>query len=149
MARSAATTADEYLAELPAERRALVGAARDLVRAHLPAGYREMMSFGMICWGIPLADYPDTYNGQPLCYAALASQKQYVSLYLMGVAPGGAEEGALRDAYAAAGKKLDLGKSCLRFKRWDDLVPEAVARVVAATPPAAFVAAYEASRRKK
>ena len=149
MARSAATTADAYVAELPEERRALVAAARDLVNRHLPAGYRETMASGMIAWSIPLADYPTTYNGEPLMYAALASQKQHVALYLMGVYADGAEERALREAYAAAGKTLDMGKSCLRFRRWEDVVPEAVGRVIAATPPAAFVAAYEASRRKK
>jgi hypothetical protein len=146
VARSAAATVEAYLAELPPARRAVVAAARDLVRRHLPAGYEEAMSFGMIGWQVPLADYPTTYNGQPLMYAALAAQKRHYALYLMSAADG-EEERRLREAFAAAGKTLDMGKSCLRFASMDDLVPEAVGAAVASAPPAAFIARYEASRR--
>jgi hypothetical protein len=146
MARSAATSVEEYLAGLPEERRAVVAAARDLVRRHLPAGYEEAMASGMIGWQVPLADYPTTYNRQPLMYAALAAQKRHYALYLMSAADGD-EERRLREAFAAAGKRLDMGKSCLRFASMDDLVPEAVGAAIAGTPPAAFIARYEASRR--
>jgi hypothetical protein len=148
MARSTATTVDEYLAELPEERRAVVAAVRALVLQHLPAGYTEFMSFGMIGYGIPLSEYPDTYNRQPLCYAALAAQKNHYALYLMGASADGEEERRLRDAFAARGLKLDMGKSCLRFRKLEDLAQDAVGEVVASTPPAAFIARYEASRRK-
>ena len=148
MVQSAAATVDEYLAELPEERRAVVAAVRDLVLRHLPTGYRETMGFGMICYGIPLSEYPDTYNKQPLCYAALAAQKRHYALYLMNVYQDGDEERRLRDAFAASGLKFDMGKSCLRFKRLDDLALDAVGATIASTPPAAFIARYEASRRK-
>jgi hypothetical protein len=146
MARSTAATVEEYLAELPEDRRAVVAAARELVLRHLPAGYQESMGFGMICYGIPLSEYPNTYNKAPLCYAALAAQKSHYALYLMGADDD--EERRLRDAFAARGLKLDMGKSCLRFRKLDDLALDAVGDVVASTPPAAFIARYEASRRK-
>ena len=146
--QSHAATVDAYLDELPPERRAVVAEVRDLVRRHLPAGYEETMAFGMIGYGIPLADYPNTYNRQPLGYVALAAQKRHYALYLMSVVQDSREEALLREAYARAGKPLDLGKSCLRFRSLDDLERDAVARVIASTPPAEFIAQYEASRRK-
>ena len=149
MVQSAATTVEAYLAELPEDRRAVVAAARDLVLRHLPAGYTETMGFGMVCYGIPLSVYPDTYNGQPLCYAALAAQKRHYALYLMNVYQDSDEERRLRDAFAARGLKLDMGKSCLRFKRLEDLALDAVGAAIARTPPPAFIARYEASRQRK
>lgn len=146
MASSKAATVDEYLAELPDERRAVVAAVRDMVVRNLPEGYTETMLWGMITYGIPLETYPDTYNGQPLGYAALAAQKNHYALYLMS-AYTGEQEQAVRDAFAAAGKKLDMGKSCIRFKKLDDLPLDALGRIIAATPPQAHVARYEASRQ--
>lgn len=149
MARSSATTVEAYLAELPADRRAELEPVLAMVRKALPKGYAETMGWGMICWGIPLSVYPDTYNKQPLCYAALAAQKNYHTLYLMAVYADSAEERALREAFAAAGKKLDMGKCCVRFKRVADLDLPALKRAVASISPKQFIAMYEASRRKK
>ncbi len=148
MASSKAATVDEYLAELPEDRRAVVSAVRDVVLRNLPAGYTETMSYGMIGYGIPLERYPDTYNKQPLGYAALAAQKNYYALYLLGVYQDSAQERQLREAFAAAGKKLDMGKSCVRFKTLDDLPLDAIGRVIAATPPHAHIAQHEAARAK-
>ncbi|HEX4934387.1 MAG TPA: DUF1801 domain-containing protein, partial [Gemmatimonadaceae bacterium] len=149
MATSKASTVDEYLAELPEERRAVVESVRRLVNRHLPKGYQETMTFGMIGWVIPLSRYPKTYNKQPLQYAALAAQKQYYALYLMCAYADSAAERRLKAAYAKAGKKLDMGKSCLRFKSLDDLLPEAVAQAVASQDPDEYIAVYEASRTKR
>ena len=146
MVSSTAQTVDDYLLQLPAERRAVVAAVRDLVNAHLPAGYVEAMAYGMIGWGIPLSRYPDTYNGQPLGYVGLAAQKNGYSLYLNGVYSDPATEQALRDAYARAGRKLDMGKSCLRFKSLEGLLLDEVARIVASTPVDGFIAQYERAR---
>src|SRR6478672_7900796 len=122
MPRSAAPTVDAYLAELPAERRAVLQAVLDVVRRHMPAGYVESMAFGMIAWAVPLAVYPNTYNGQPLGYVSLAAQKHFYALYLTAAYQDDAGDGAwLRDAFARAGKKLDMGKSCLRFRTLEDL----------------------------
>jgi hypothetical protein len=144
--QSQATTVAQYLAALPPDRRAVVATVREFVDAHLPPGFSESMCFGMIGWGIPLARYPDTYNGQPLGIVALAAQKNAYSLYLMGCYMDSAEDRALRSAYAKAGKKLDMGKSCLRFKSLDGLLLEAIAPVIAGTSVEEHIARYEAVR---
>jgi hypothetical protein len=146
MARSDAATVEEYLAELPEERRRVVSAVRDAVLRHLPEGYRESMSYGMIGYCVPLERYPATYNGQPLSFAAIAAQKNYYALYLTCAYQDPAREQALRDAFAAAGKKLDMGKSCVRFKSLDDLPLEAIGRIIADTPVDAFIARHEEAR---
>jgi hypothetical protein len=148
MVQSKAKSVEEYLEELPAERRAVVSAVRDLVVEHLPDGYREAMSWGMIAYEIPLERYPVTYNKQPLSYVALAAQKNYYSLYLMSCYESSEGEDRLRAAFERAGKKLDMGKCCVRFKRLDDLPLEAIGEIVAATPPEALIEQYEASRKR-
>ena len=147
MVSSKAATPEAYLAELPPERAALISHVRDLVNAHLPPGYVERMSWGMISWEVPLERYPDTYNGQPLAYAGLAAQKTHCALYLNCVYASEARTARLREAWAAEGRKLDMGKSCIRFKKRDDLAEEVLARTIASVPVDAFIAEYEASRR--
>lgn len=147
MAGSTAKTVDDYLAELPPERAAVIATMRDLVNAHMPPGYQETMAFGMIGWGIPLSRYPITYNKQPLAYVALAAQKNAYSLYLMGVYADREQERALHEAAAAEGKKLDKGKSCLRFKRPEDLPLQAIGKLIASVSVDDYIALYEASRR--
>ena len=147
MVSSKAATPEAYLAELPPERAALISHVRDLVNAHLPPGYVERMSWGMISWEVPLERYPDTYNGQPLAYAGLAAQKNHCALYLNCVYASEARTARLREAWAAEGRKLDMGKSCIRFKNRDDLAEEVLARTIASVPVDAFIAEYEASRR--
>jgi len=146
MARSEAATVKEYLDQLPPERRKVMSTVRSFVRKHVPKGYAEVMNWGMICWQIPLKRFPDTYNGQPLCYAALAAQKNNYTLHLMG-AYVGTKENPLKAAYEAAGKKLDMGKSCLHFKKVDDLVPDAIAELIARMPPDSYIELFEASRK--
>jgi len=148
MASSKAATVEQYLRELPEERRAVVSAVRDVVLRNLPAGYRESMAFGMIGYGVPLQDYPDTYNGQPLAYAALAAQKNYYALYLTTPYMDPAQEQWLRDEFKKAGKKLDMGKSCLIFKKLDDLPLDVIGKVIASTPPGEFIALYENARKQ-
>ncbi|KAB2962188.1 MAG: DUF1801 domain-containing protein [Thermoanaerobaculia bacterium] len=148
MVQSRAKTVEAYLEELPPTRREVVAAVRAFVNEHLPRGYAEGMGYGMISWTIPLARYADTYNGQPLCYAGLAAQKSYVSLYLMSVYASSDEEKWLRAEFKRAGKKLDMGKSCVRFRRVEDLELHALGRILAGTPPDDFIALYEASRKK-
>lgn len=144
MVSSGAKTVDKYLAELPAERREVVATVRRLVNKHMPKAYVETMNWGMICWEIPLARYPITYNGQPLAYVALAAQKNNYALYLMGVYGKGSVHEKLAAAYKAAGLKLDMGKSCLRFKKMEDLLLDAVAAAIAAVGVDDYIAHYEA-----
>lgn len=148
MASSSATTVAAYLAALPAERRAVVSAVRDVVVRHLPAGYRETMNWGMISYELPLERYPDTYNKQPLSYVALAVQKAYYSLYLMAEQGAPAKLETLESGFRAAGKRLDMGKSCLRFRSVDDLPLDVIGRAVAGTPPDRLIEIYEASRKR-
>lgn len=145
--KSDASTAREYLDELPDDRRAVVSAVRDVVVRNLPEGYTESVGYGMLCYGIPLERYPDTYNKQPLSYVALAAQKNYYALYL--TCADAAQTEWLRDEFAKAGKRLDMGKSCVRFKKLEDLPLDVIGRAVASTPPDDFIAQYEASRRKQ
>jgi len=148
MVRSAARTVQEYLDELPGERRAEIGAVREVILRNLPDGYRESIGWGMITYCVPLERYPTTYNGQPLGYAALAAQKTSNSLYLMGVYADPAQEAELREGFRAAGKKLDMGKSCVRFRRAADLPLETIGRLIASTGVEQYIAVYEAARKK-
>ena len=146
MVSSAAKTVDAYLAGLPPERRAVVATVRDVVNAHLPPGYEEAMNWGMVSWEIPLSRYPVTYNKQPLGFAALAAQKNSYSLYLMSVEAGSERERQLREAAAALGRKLDMGKCCLRFKQADHLPLQAIGALIASVPVDACLAQYESAR---
>ena len=145
MGSSAATTVQAYLAELEAPKRAVAEAVVALVRAHVPPGYEEAMAWGMPTWQVPLARYPDTYNGKPLAYVAYAAQKRHHALYLLMAYADSAQERALREAYAAAGLRLDMGKCCLRFTRLEQCLQEPVAAIIASTPVDAFIAMQEAA----
>ncbi len=147
MASSNAATVDQYLAELPADRRAEIEKVRDAVNAALPAGYREGIGYGMIGWVVPLETYPNTYNGQPAVYAGLAAQKNYNSLYLNCVYASPERTERLKAAFAAAGKKLDMGKSCIRFKRADDLALDYIATEIASATPDEYIQMCEEGRR--
>jgi uncharacterized protein YdhG (YjbR/CyaY superfamily) len=148
MVSSKAATPEAYIAELPPERQELVARIRDIVNANLPDGYVERMSWGMIGWELPLERYPDTYNGQPLVYAGLAAQKNHAALYLNCVYASQERTRRMTEAWAAAGKKLDMGKSCLRFKRADQLAEDVLAETIRSVPVELFVAEYETSRQK-
>lgn len=141
-----ATSVEDYLAQLPDDRREAISTIRDVVNEHLPEGYEEALAFGMIGWGIPLEDYPDTYNGKPLGVLALASQKNHMALYLMGLYADEGLEEWFRAQYAARGLKLDMGKSCVRFKRLDQVPLDVIGEVVRRVPPDAYIQRYEAAR---
>ncbi len=146
MVQSKAATVEEYLEELPEERRAVVSAVRDVVLANLPEGYEETMRWGMISYEIPLSRYPVTYNGQPLAFAAIAAQKRHYALYLMSCYQQSEDEAFLRREFETAGKKLDMGKSCVRFGKLEDLPLDVIGEIVARTPPETMIETYEASR---
>lgn len=142
------TTVAAYLAALPDDRRAALKAVRAAVRKHLPRGYEEGFGWGMITWSVPLSAYPDTYNGQPLMYAALASQKNYMSFHLACAYMNAPLRKQLADGFEAAGKKLDMGKGCIRFKQLDDLPLDVIGRAVAAVPAKRYVEIARAARSK-
>ena len=145
MAHSDASTPDSYLAELEPGRAAELGRVRDALNAAMPAGYGERMAWGMISWEVPIAVSGPTYNKQPLVYAALAAQKNYNALYLNCVYASAERTDRLRQAFAAAGKKLDMGKSCIRFRRADDLPLDAIAREVGSMSPEEFAGVSSAA----
>jgi uncharacterized protein YdhG (YjbR/CyaY superfamily) len=142
MATSEATTVAEYLAGLPEDRRRALRAVRAAIRKRLPRGYVETMQYGMISYVVPQSILGKTYNNQPLALASLGNQKHYMSLYLNNVYGDPELETWFRDAYAASGKKLDMGKSCVRFKTLDALPLDVVGDAIAATPVGRFVARY-------
>lgn len=140
------TTVDEYLAGLAPDRRATIEAVRDVVRANLPDGFEEGLAYGMIAWYVPLETFPDTYNGQPLGLAALASQKHYMSLYLNTVYGDTETERWFRERWASTGKRLDMGKSCVRFRRLDDLPLDVIGETIARTSVERYVERYREVR---
>ena len=146
--QSDAKTVAEYLAELDDGRREAVSAVRDVILDKLPDGYEETMLFGMISYVVPLSVLADTYNGQPLMYAALASQKRHMAIYLTNVYADESTEAWFRERYLATGKRLDMEKSCVRFRKLDDLPLELVGEAIARTPIAEFVEIYKAVRRR-
>jgi hypothetical protein len=149
MLPTSALTATEYLAELPPDRKALVSALRKTIRQHLPKGYREMVNWGMLAYCVPLSRYPKTYNGQPLCYAALSSQKNYVSVHLVGAYMNPAVTRAIEAGFKAAGKKLDMGKGCLRVKRLEDVPLDVVGAAIASMSVEGYISTYESVHKKR
>ena len=146
MAQSAAQTVDEYIGELAPDRQEAIATVREVILDHLPEGYEETMQHGMISYVIPLEKYPVTYNRLPLMYAALASQKNYMSVYLMNIYGDVQVEQWFIDRYSSSGKKLDMGKSCVRFKKLDDLPLDLIGEAIARTSVANFIQRYESSR---
>ena len=138
MARSSAPTPDAYLAELAPERAAEIGRVRDAVNAALPDGFCERMAWGMISWEVPLEVSGPTYNQQPLVYAALAAQKNHNALYLNCVYASPERSERLATAFANAGLKLDMGKSCIRFRTADQLALDAISLEIASMTPEEF-----------
>lgn len=144
--QSKATTVEHYLAELPPDRRVALQAVRDVILKNLDQDYEEGMQNGMIGYFVPHLVFPAGYHcdpKQPLPFAALASQKNYMSLYLMSIYGNGAEEKWLRAAWAKTGKKLNMGKCCIRFKRLDDLPLEVIAEAFRRVPARSYVAQYQ------
>ncbi|KPK59623.1 MAG: hypothetical protein AMS21_09830 [Gemmatimonas sp. SG8_38_2] len=138
--RSDAATVEEYLSDLPDDRRSAIEAVRRTILEHLPDGFEEVMNWGMITYQVPLETYPDTYNGKPLMYAALASQKNYMAIYLTGIYMSDDSRREFEAAYKATGKRFDVGKSCVRFKRLDDLPLELIGESIASADVDSFVA---------
>ena len=142
---SDATTVTEYLASLPENRRRAMKAVRTVIRANLPKGLVEAMNWGMIVYEVPLKTCPDTYNGQPLAYAALASQKQYMSVYLMGIYGSDELRADFERSYRASGKRMNIGKACVRFRTLDDLPLDVVANAIGALTIEEFIAMHDQS----
>lgn len=129
--RSEAKTVDEYISALPEDRRQAILIVRQVILENLPQGFEETMNWGMISYQVPLSTYPDTYNGQPLMLAALASQKNHMAVYLTGIYTSEGSYKKFEEEYKTTGKRFDVGKSCVRFRKLDDLPLPLIGKVIA------------------
>ncbi len=148
---SKAKTVKEYLAGLPADRWAAITAVRKVIRKNLGKGYREGMQYGAIGYYVPHSVYPAGYHcdpKQPLPFVGLGSQKHYMSLGIMSMYLNPAQDAWFRREWAKTGKKLDMGKVCIRFKKVEDLPLELIGQAIAQVPVADCVALYETARKR-
>ncbi|MHC5010416.1 MAG: DUF1801 domain-containing protein [Planctomycetota bacterium] len=151
------TTVKEYLDHLPEDRRKAIRAVRAAVNRRLPKGYKEGIQYGMIGWFVPHRIYPDGYHcdaKQPVPFAALASQKNHMAIYLMCIYGDAKHRAWFEKEWAKTGKRLDMGKSCVRFRKIEDVPLDLIGEAVARVPVDAFLAQYEAAipkskKRKK
>ncbi len=147
--KSNATTVAEYLKELPVDRRNVIMAVRKTIRKHLPLGYKEIMQYGMISYVVPLKLYPAGYLGDstvPLPYISLASQKNHMAIYLMGLYADDKLYRWFEEAYRKSGKRFDMGKCCVRFKTIENLPLEVIGKAVSKIAPTKMIQYYETAR---
>ncbi len=147
---SKATTVEQYLAELPEDRREALQAIRTTILENLPMGYEEGMQYGMIGYFVPHSVYPAGYHcnpKEPLPFAGLASQKNHMSLYLMCIYGDPEQDARFREAWNKTGKKLDMGKSCVRFKKIDDVPLKVIGQAIKRVPAKKFIEYYETTLR--
>jgi len=144
--QSKAKTVTQYLADLPADRRKAIEQVRATIRKHLPKGYEEIMQYGMIGYAVPLSLYPQGYHckkDEPLPFIALASQKNNMALYMFCLYLEKKDAERFQKEYKASGKKLDMGKSCIRFKKPEDLALDVIGKAIARTPVKKHIEVYE------
>ena len=147
--QSKAKTVAKYLAQLPDDRRKAMKAVRDTIVKNLPKGYKECVANGAIGYVVPHSVYPPGYHcdpKQPLPFAGLASQKNYMTINLMCLYDDPEHSDWFRAAWKASGKKLDMGKSCVRFKKLEDVPLKVVGDAIKRVPVKKFIKYYEASR---
>ena len=148
--QSKAATVEQYLAELPEDRRKAIEAVRQVVLKNLDKDYEEGIQYGMIGYFVPHRVYPQGYHcdpKQPLPFAGLASQKNHMSLYLMCIYGGTDHTKWFQEAWAKTGKKLDMGKACVRFKKIDDLALDVIGEAIKRVPAKKFITYCEAGAK--
>ncbi len=146
--QSKASTVADYLAELPAERRAVLEAVRKVILKNLDKPFEEGMQYGMIGYYLPHSFYPAGYHcdpKQPVTFVALAAQKNFYAVYMMCLYQDGDHHRWFVEAWQKTGKKLDMGKSCLRFKKLEDLSLELIGEAIARISAQQFIEQYEVS----
>ena len=149
--QSEAKTVEEYINALPEERQQAIRKVRKLILENLPEGYEEVMNWGMITYQVPLSVYPDTYNKKPLMFAALASQKNHMAVYLSTIYINEDKRVQFEESYRETGKRYDVGKSCVRFRKLDDLPLSLIGKEIASFSVNDFIeiAKNSVSTRKK
>ena len=143
MMKSKANNIEQYLNELPDDRKKAISIVRQTILENLPDGYDEVLNWGMITYEVPLETYPNTYNGKSLMYAALASQKNHMAVYLMGCYMVPEVRNDFEKAYKKSGKRFDAGKSCIRFKKIDDLPLDLLGKTIASMDVNEFIELVE------
>ncbi|MEO9966063.1 MAG: DUF1801 domain-containing protein [Reichenbachiella sp.] len=146
--QSTATSVEEYLETLPEDRSKAISKVREVILKHLPKGIEETMNYGLISYEVPLHVYPDTYNKKPLMFAALASQKNHMAVYLSGIYCDAALRANFENDYKASGKKMDMGKSCVRFRKLENLPLEVIGRAIGALDMESFVLFSKKNKQK-
>ncbi len=147
--QSKAETVDQYLDELPEDRRQSLMAVREVILENLPDGFEEAMNWGMITYQVPLETFSETYNKQPLMVAALASQKNHMALYLTAIYMDDQSKQEFETAYKATGKRYDVGKSCVRFKKLGDLPLDLIGKSIRSHDVSSFIQAFQKARPTK
>ncbi|MBL8999573.1 MAG: DUF1801 domain-containing protein [Phycisphaerae bacterium] len=148
--QSKAATVEEYLRQLPPDRREALSVVRNVILKNLGKGYQEGMQYGMIGYSVPHSIFPDGYHcdpRQPLPFAGLASQKQYMSVYLISGYADPVVSRKFQIAWAKTGKKLDMGKCCIRFKKVEDLALDVIAQTIREFPVKRYIELYTTSIR--
>ena len=145
--QSKANSVEQYLNDLPEDRKESLSIVREAIVKNLPTGYVEVMNWGMITYEVPLETFPDTYNGKPLMYAALASQKNHMSVYLMGCYMSPEIRNKFENAYKQSGKKFDAGKSCIRFRKVEDLSLGLIGKTIGLMSVKKFIEIYLVTRK--
>lgn len=147
--QSKAKTVSQYLAELPVDRRKAIEQVRKVILENLPKGYEEIMQYGMIGYAVPLSLYPPGYHckkDEPLPFLSLASQKNFMAVYLFCLYMNKTDQARFQKEYKASGKKLDMGKSCIRFKKPEDLALDVIGKTIARMPVKKHIEIYEKAR---
>ncbi|PHK33056.1 hypothetical protein VF13_38530 [Nostoc linckia z16] len=150
--QSGAATTQDYFASLPEDRREAMQKLKDTINEHLPEGFTEGMSYGMVTWVVPHSIYPNGYHCNPkqaLPFLSIASQKNFIAVYHMGIYA----DVALHDWFVAeypkyVKTKLDMGKSCIRFKKPDAIPFELIGQLVSKMNPREWISAYEAGLKR-
>lgn len=143
MASSSAKTVEEYLNELEPQKHEIISSVLKVIRENIPEGFEETMNWGMICFEVPLATYPKTYNKKPLMNVALAAQKNYNSLYVMSAYTDDALLDELKKGFADNNLKMNMGKSCIRFKKLEDIPLDTIGSLISKVSLEKFIAYYE------
>ncbi len=150
--QSKATTVDAYIAELPEDRQKAITELRKVIKKNLPKGFQEHMSYGMMGWAVPHSKYPAGYHCKPtdpLPFMGLASQKNFIAVYHMGIYADPKLLKWFTDAHAKASpKKLDMGKSCIRYKKTEDIPFKLIGELVAKITPDEWIATYEKNYKR-
>lgn len=147
-----ASSVEDYISKIPEERQAGFRQLFDCINDNLPSGFVSNNSYGMIGWAVPLETYPDGYHctpGAPLPFISLASQKNFIALYHMGIYA----QPDLLDWFVSefpkySKRKLDMGKSCIRFKKIDDIPFDLLAELAKKMSPEDWINIYESKYKR-